>query len=341
MFSQKLMPSMLMKKIQKHPTRLIFSACYLRHDVFEERKKLFISKLSEDQLQTEKEHLQKVLSSKPAHAVDSRQITNLTYLCENENDVEILYPIITAFVEESRTKKYHETALKNYFSMCYARLDEKAAKKLANIGLSSQHCRNKYFSILYELRLFPDIIEIFENGLLNENSDDYCYYMASLCSIGNQTCFDKATKLMEKHFNYTEEKTLGGRTGHLYSFFATKQEEFGIAMDTLTQNQRKLSKNENRLTTNLKVYNYLCCKRSGDAYAYLENLNFHTDSPKISLSSENWNSFAKYQGKIKVLDKIEIIDDSVEEMVFKPIQLSDSMAMKTKLYEKQAIRNPV
>ena len=341
MFSQKLMPSMLMKQIQKHPTRLIFSACYLRHDVFEERKKLFISKLSEDQLQTEKEHLQKVLSSKPAHAVDSRQITNLTYLCENENDVEILYPIITAFVEDSRTRKYHENALKNYFSMCYARLDEKAAKKLANIGLSSQHCRNKYFSILYELRLFADIIEIFENGLLNENSDDYCYYMASLCSIGNQTCFDKATKLMEKHFNYTEEKTLGGRTGHLYSFFATKQEEFGIAMDTLTQNQRKLSKNENRLTTNLKVYNYLCCKRSGDAYAYLEHLNFNTDSPKISLSSENWNSFAKYQGKIKVLDKIEIIDDSVEEMVFKPIQLSDSMAMKTKLYEKQAIRNPV
>ena len=341
MFSQKLMQSMVMKKIQKHPTRLIFSASYLRHDVFEEKKKLFISKLSEDQLQTEKEHLQKVLSSKPAHAVDSRQITNLTYLCENENDVEILYPIITAFVEDSRTKKYHENTLKNYFSMCYARLDEKAAKKLANIGLSSQHCRNKYFSILYELRLFADIIEIFENGLLNENSDDYCYYMASLCTIGNQTCFDKATKLMEKHFNYTEEKTLGGRTGHLYSFFATKQEEFGIAMDTLTQNQRKLSKNENRLTTNLKVYNYLCCRRSGDAYAYLENLNFLTDSPKISLSSENWNSFAKYQGKIKVLDKIEIIDDSVEEMVFKPIQLSDSMAMKTKLYEKQAIRNPV
>ena len=341
MFSQKLTQSMLMKKIHKHPARLIFSACYLRHDVFEERKKLFISKLSEDQLQTEKEHLQKVLSSKPAHAVDSRQITNLTYLCENENDVKILYPIITAFVEDSRTKKYHENTLKNYFSMCYARLDEKAAKKLANIGLSSQHCRNKYFSILYELRLFADIIEIFENGLLNENSDDYCYYMASLCTIGNQTCFDKATKLMEKHFNYTEEKTLGGRTGHLYSFFATKQEEFGIAMDTLTQNQRKLSKNENRLTTNLKVYNYLCCKRSGDAYAYLENLNFLTYSPRISLSLENWNSFAKYQGKIKVLDKIETIDDSVEEMVFKPIQLSDSMAMKTKLYEKQAIRNPV
>ena len=124
--------------------------------MFEEKKKLFISKLSEDQLQTEKEHLQKVLSSKPAHAVDSRQISNLTYLCENENDVEILYPIITAFV----TKKYHETALKTYFSMCYARLDVKAAKKLANIGLSSQHCRNKYFSLLYELRLFTDIIEI-------------------------------------------------------------------------------------------------------------------------------------------------------------------------------------
>ena len=95
------------------------------------------------------------------------------------------------------------------------------------------------------------------------------------------------------------------------------------------------------MTTNLKVYNYLCCKRSEDAYAYLENLNFHTDSPKISLSSENWNSFAKYQGKIKVLDKIEIIDDSVEEMVFKPIQLSDAMAMKTNLYKKHAIRNPV
>ena len=341
MFSQKLMQSMLMKKIQKHPTRLIFSACYLRHDVFEERKKLFISKLSEDQLQTEKEHLQKVLSSKPAHAVDTRQIANLTYLCENENDVDLLYPIITAFVEESRTKKYHENALKNYFSMCYARLDERAAKKLAKIGLSSQHCRNKYFAILYELKLFADIIEIFENGLLNENSDDYVYYMASLCTIGNQTCFDKATKLMEKHFNYTEEKTLGGRTGHLYSFFATKQEEFGIAMDTLTQSQPKLIKNENRVTTNLKVYNYLCCKRSEDAYAYLENLNFHTDSPKISLSSENWNSFAKYQGRIKELDKIEIIDDSVEEMVFKPIQMSDAMARKTKSNEKQAIRNPV
>ena len=341
MFSQKLMQSMLMKKIHKHPTRLIFSACYLRHDLYEERKKLFISKLSEDQLQTKKEHLQKVLSSKPAHALDSRQIADLSYLCENENDVDILYPIITAFVQESRNEKYHENVLKNYFSMCYSRLDEKAAKKLENIGLSSQQCRLKYFSLLYDLKLFADIIEIFENGLLNEKLDDYLYYMASLCTIGNQSCFDKATKLMEKHFHYSGEKTLGGRIGQLYSFFATKQEEFGIAMDTLTQSQPKLLKNENRVTTNLKVYNYLCCKRSEDAYAYLENLNFHTDSPKILLSSENWNSFAKYQGKIKVLDKIEIIDDSVEEMVFKPIQLSDAMAMKTNLYKKHAIRNPV
>lgn len=337
MLSQKLMQSMLMKKIHKQPTRLIFSACYLRQDLFEERKKLFISKLSEDQVQTKKEHLQKVLGSK----LDFRQITNLIYLCENENDVDILYTIITAFVEESRTEKYHENILKNYFSMCYSRLDEKAAKKLENIGLRSQHCRIKYFFLLYELKMFAEIIEIFENGPPNESMDDYLYYMASLCRIGDQSCFDKATKFKEKHFDYTEEKTLGGRLGHLYSFFATKQEEFGIAMDTLTVGQPKLVKNENRVTTNLKLYNYLCCKRSEDAYAYLENLNFQTDSPKVSLSSENWNSFAKYQGKIKLLDKIEIIEDSVEEMVFKPIQLSDAMAMKSKLYEKHAIRNPV
>ena len=53
------------------------------------------------------------------------------------------------------------------------RLDEKASKKLENIGLSSQQCRLKYFSLLYELKLFADIIEIFENGLLNEKLDDY------------------------------------------------------------------------------------------------------------------------------------------------------------------------
>ena len=95
-------------------------------------------------------------------------------------------------------------------------------------------------------------------------------------------------------------------------------------MDSLTHGQRK--SHEALGVTNLKIFNFLSCGRSADAFAFLEKLNYQRDS--ISLSSENWNLFGKYQTKLKVLDKIDVIEDSVEEIVFEPIKLSNTMKLK-------------
>ena len=223
MSSLKFLQQDLIKSVQNHQHRQIFSACYLRQDLYEERKSKIKSKFSEDY----KRKLQKTLSSDGSKFIEAKDIINLTYLTETENDVKILYSIVENFLKDSRTKKFHENVLKQYFSMCYARLNEKAAKKLEKSGLLSPHVRIKYFSLLYELKLYSDIVKIYETGLKNEKLDDHLIYMASLCKIGDEKSFEKASDLKEKYEN-KEDKSFSGRIAQIYSFFAIQQKEFGI-----------------------------------------------------------------------------------------------------------------
>ena len=55
--------------------------------------------------------------------------------------------------------------------MCYASRDLKGAKEMENFAISAEYyyCRVKYFSLLYELKLYNEIRRIFENDLTSPN----------------------------------------------------------------------------------------------------------------------------------------------------------------------------
>ena len=169
--------------------------------------------------------------------------------------------------------------------------------------------------------------------------DDYTFYVASLYKVGGQESFDKASEFLSKHYNYYKEKSIGGRTAYFYSLFAIKYGEFGIAMDILTENLPKTRLYENKLAVNLKIQALLKSNRIEDAYVHLSRLNFESiDQNDIYLSSENWHLLKSYHEKIKLLDKIKISEETVEEMVFQPIKLSDVLRSNQKSYEHRVFR---
>ena len=86
----------LMKNISlSSQNRQIFAACYLRHDLFVERKNKYIKKHSKD-LKSQKERLQNIAKyvGTQAHKIHRHDIQDLTFICENEEDVSILRQII-------------------------------------------------------------------------------------------------------------------------------------------------------------------------------------------------------------------------------------------------------
>ena len=86
----------LMKNISlSSQNRQIFAACYLRHDLYVERKNKYIKKHSKD-LKSQKERLQKIVKyvGTRAHKIHRHDIQDLSFICENEEDVSILRQII-------------------------------------------------------------------------------------------------------------------------------------------------------------------------------------------------------------------------------------------------------
>ena len=213
--------------------------------------------------------------------------------------------------------------------------------------LDNELARIRYFTLLYKSKMYEDLVQDFELIKDFSNKDDDTIVMAALYHIGTDEAFSKAAEIVSNHQRERDRmrklrRGKGFRGLYIYSYFAMKRGEFGIAYDVLTN--YKFINVGNRLSTNMKLAILTNVERFEEAFTLLRtdisesrSLNRNGKPYKKQILYEAMENLAKglkasdpdgasnlskeFTELCRTLDNHAVlVESTLEELVFSEIQ---------------------
>ena len=329
--------------------RTIFSDEYLGVDFYGRiSSKVKLSMSDEDGF---KSNMANIFDVSGLQSIFTDDIVKLIDLASDDKDFDLIKNILLECMRDDYRSGSCHKPICHFFVQCLRLSKVEQAKlfwsdeQVRKSGVLDLHSvRLNYLTLLYRTELYDDLVSAYST-FKNTNLDEATIAVAALSRIGTPAAFATATEILRQPSTsgVGHYRSSNGRIAPLYSMFAYKVGQYGLAFDVLT----KASSRPGKLSTNLKILIMSEVGRLNDALLLIRSellpprdskneQNEHTSPRKAIVCLEVMKKLTnavrdkndaelsrELTSLCKALDGSAILSEgSLEEMIYEPIAQS-------------------